>query len=67
LGERLAGDLLARAEEAASGPIPALSATQWLQSARSGERDPYLRTRNLRWASLERLVLGECLEGWGAF
>jgi hypothetical protein len=59
--------LIARAEAAASAPIPALPATLFLEFDRTGQRDGYQQPQGARRESLAALVLAECLEDRGRF
>jgi len=61
-GDAAVAALIARAEEDATTPIPALPATLWLEFQRNGQREGYQEPRSKRRALLASLVLAECLE-----
>jgi hypothetical protein len=60
-------EVLARAKEFASNPIPALPATLYLEFARTGQREGYQVPRGQRRERLWALALAECLEAKGRF
>ena len=55
--------LMASAQEAAQTPIPALTATMYVDCLRTGQRESYERPLYQRRSMLARLAVGECLEG----
>ena len=67
LGEEKTAAFIGSAEQAASEPIPALSATLWLECKRTGERQGYERLWFKRRTMMRDLVVGECLEHQGRF
>jgi hypothetical protein len=62
-----AAAIIARAEEDAGSPIPALPATLYLEFRRTGQREGHEQPRNRRWEMLGNLALAECLEYRGRF
>lgn len=67
LGAAQVAALIAQAEGDAQTAIPALSATLWLDFARTGQRDGYEDPAGLRRRMLWNLTLAECLENGGRF
>jgi len=67
IGAERAAEIIQAAETAAATPIPALSATVWLEFLRIGQREGYQTPRTQRHTLLCDLVLAECLEGNGRF
>lgn len=63
----LVANLLAAGEEAARQPVPALSASLFLEYKRTGERTGFETPLHLRRSRLTTLLLAECLEGQGRF
>jgi hypothetical protein len=59
--------LIARAEDAARSPIPALPATLYLEFKRSGQREGYQEPARRRRDMHTALTLAECLEHQGRF
>ncbi|KRA97441.1 hypothetical protein ASD83_09910 [Devosia sp. Root685] len=67
LGARVLADLLARAAEDASAPVPALPARLYHEFRETGRREGYEDAQRQRRSMLYRLVLAEWLEGQGRF
>lgn len=67
LGEQAVAEYLARAEQAATEPVPTLPATLYLEFARTGTREGYQIPLRRRRELLAHLMVGEILEGQGRF
>lgn len=67
LGAAKVAAILAQAEQDAQRPVPPLSATLWLDFARTGRRENYEEPASLRRRMLWNLALAECLENQGRF
>ncbi len=66
-GAKTVSEIVARAEEAAQTPIPALPATLWLEFVRNGQREGFQEPRGKRRGMMSNLALAEALEGKGRF
>ncbi len=67
LGEEEVAAILAQAERDAYTPIPFLSATLFLDFARTGQREGYEDPQSQRGRMMWNLTLAECLENGGRF
>jgi len=67
LGAEGAGALIDAADEVASGPVPSLPATLWLEFKRCGERQGFQTPRGKRRGMLSAMTLAECLEAKGRY
>jgi hypothetical protein len=67
IGEAAVNQLIQRAEQAASTPIPSLPATLYLEFKRSGQREGYQEPLRQRRDMHTALTLAECLEHQGRF
>lgn len=67
IGPQRVAAIIAEAEQAAAEPIPALTATLYLEFRRNGQREGYQEPLRQRRAMLSALTLAECLEYQGRF